>query len=192
VKELKSKYEHLMGGDGWSRLMVEMSRLRESDQTGEYRGYVDRDVALAKLKTDKMSIGTWDGTNLVSSQCSDGFHRLVIDVDMDARVDWTEWGKSVLTCHQPEKEVESFFGSRKIKVPAQHFAHLLDGQAWAVPSSHKNHFHVYSDAPYTWGEYFELLKQLRQEKIVDQRYYLYSIERGFTAVRKPWVRKLGR
>ena len=196
IKQLKQDYEHLMGGEGWSRIMVEMPKLREQDSSGEYRSFVDKIVARRKLRGDKLTVGTWDGSNLVSSQCTDGFHRLVLDVDMEARVEWTEWGKSVLITHKPDGKFKaySYFSGeeQEFTVPGADEVVLLDGTAWALPSSHKGHFHVYSNAPYTWGEYRELLNKLQKKKIIDQRYYWYSVERGFTAVRKPWVRKLGK
>jgi hypothetical protein len=58
-----------------------------------------------------------------------------------------------------------------------------------IPSSTPGHGHLYIDKPMTWAVYERLLDALAAAGIVEQGYVNVSKERGFTAVRVPWVRK---
>lgn len=200
VDILKQGYEHLMSGEspsgGWQRLNVDLPALRERDHAPEkgekYGGCQSQEEARVDLHNQNLSIGTWDGTNLVSSQCTDGMHRLCIDVDKKCDVLISDFADAILVADPGEYQRYDHYTKKTVTTrnPAQPVT--LKGNVFVVESSSVDHFHVYSDHGYTWGEYEKLLHELWDSEVLDAGYYYYSVERGFTAVRKPWVRKMGR
>lgn len=65
----------------------------------------------------------------------------------------------------------------------------LDLAAKLVPSSTPGHFHLFIDREMPWETYVELLEALVKAGLVEPGYVDASRERGYTAVRLPWVRK---
>jgi hypothetical protein len=65
----------------------------------------------------------------------------------------------------------------------------LDLPARLVPSSTPGHFHLYLDVQVPHSTYMTLLLALSAAGIIERGYCDASRERGYTAVRLPWVRK---
>jgi hypothetical protein len=65
----------------------------------------------------------------------------------------------------------------------------LDHAAQLIPSSTPGHFHLYIDHDIEWSLYAELLEVLAKVGLLEKGYVSASLERKFTAVRLPWVRK---
>jgi len=74
--------------------------------------------------------------------------------------------------------------------PMKHRVMLdIDVPAVLVPSSTPGHHHLYIDVYVTWDKYVVLLDALADCGVVERGYVSASKERGFTAVRLPWVRR---
>lgn len=58
-----------------------------------------------------------------------------------------------------------------------------------VPSSTEGHFHLMIDKEMSWDDYQRLLWVLADVGIIEENYASASDERGYTAVRLPWVQK---
>ena len=58
-----------------------------------------------------------------------------------------------------------------------------------VASTTEGHGHIYFDVPIPWVKYVKLLKAMADCGILEEGYVSASIERGYTAVRPPWVTK---
>lgn len=58
-----------------------------------------------------------------------------------------------------------------------------------VPSTTEGHGHLYMDLAMPWEDYVKLLDVLVEIGAVEYGYVSASKERGFTAVRVPWVKK---
>jgi hypothetical protein len=65
----------------------------------------------------------------------------------------------------------------------------IDMPVTVIPSSTPGHGHLYIDKLLTWGQYKRLLDVLAEVGIIEHGYLNASIERGFTAVRLPWIKK---
>lgn len=65
----------------------------------------------------------------------------------------------------------------------------LDLSAQLVPSSTPGHWHLYLDVEVAHWPYMQLLEALEHAGILEPGYSRASQERGYTAVRLPWVRK---
>jgi hypothetical protein len=65
----------------------------------------------------------------------------------------------------------------------------LDLPAKLIPSSTPGHYHLYIDHEIPEAHYFALLEALEQCGLIEPGYLGASLQRGFTAVRLPWVRK---
>ena len=65
----------------------------------------------------------------------------------------------------------------------------IDVPAMLVPSSTPGNHHLYIDVPMTWSQYKRLLNVMCEVGILEPGYVNASKERGFTAVRLPWIRK---
>jgi hypothetical protein len=65
----------------------------------------------------------------------------------------------------------------------------IDVPAQLVQSSTPGKHHLYIDAPMTWDTYVKLLDAMQAAGILEPGYVSASKERGFTAVRLPWVSK---
>lgn len=59
----------------------------------------------------------------------------------------------------------------------------------AVRESSPGKSHLFIDYPMTWSEYQELLRVMVSIGIVESGYLSASTERGYTAVRLPWIEK---
>ena len=66
----------------------------------------------------------------------------------------------------------------------------LDLPAQLIPSTTAGHFHLYVDKEIPWRTYKKLLKVLAQAGLIEQGYANVSLERGYTAARLPWIKKL--
>jgi len=65
----------------------------------------------------------------------------------------------------------------------------IDFPAAVIASSTPGHFHLYLDKEMPWGTYRELLRALEAAGLVEPGYVGASIERQYTSVRLPWIRK---
>lgn len=65
----------------------------------------------------------------------------------------------------------------------------LDVPARLVPSSTKGHSHLYIDVVNDWDTICYLLDALGMAGVLEPGYVRASKERGYTALRLPWVRK---
>ena len=65
----------------------------------------------------------------------------------------------------------------------------IDLPVMVLPSSTPGHHHLFIDAEITWDEYVELLELLARLNIIEHGYVFASKERGYTAVRLPWIKK---
>lgn len=65
----------------------------------------------------------------------------------------------------------------------------IDIPAALVDSTTPGRHHLYIDAQMSWETYVRLLDVMAEAGILEIGYVKASIERGFTAVRLPWVRK---
>ena len=66
----------------------------------------------------------------------------------------------------------------------------IDLPVKVVPSTTKgHHHHLYIDKAMTWEQYLKLLDVLADVGIIEEGYAGASEQRGFTAVRLPWVKK---
>jgi len=65
----------------------------------------------------------------------------------------------------------------------------VDLPAQLLPSSTPGHFHLYIDKPINWVDYVDLLRALERCGIVEPGYVSASIDRGFTSLRLPWIKK---
>lgn len=65
----------------------------------------------------------------------------------------------------------------------------IDMPVRVVDSSTPGHHHLYIDKEMSWKKYRQLLKALVKAGIVEEGYLGASVERGFTGVRLPWVKK---
>lgn len=77
----------------------------------------------------------------------------------------------------------------------EHHAPVLDidFECVLLTSSTGGHHHLYLngiDPPLTWLEYSKLLDALLEARIIGPGYHRHSINRGYTALRRPHVRKL--
>lgn len=65
----------------------------------------------------------------------------------------------------------------------------IDFPAQIIPSSTEGHFHLYIDHEIEWDKYLDLITLMADVGILQPGYVRASEQRGFTAVRLPWVRK---
>jgi hypothetical protein len=76
--------------------------------------------------------------------------------------------------------------------PTRHVLAIdIDHQSWLVKSTTPGHYHLYVEVPdgIPQGYYDSLLNALANAGVVEQGYARASIERGFSCVRLPWVKK---
>lgn len=67
----------------------------------------------------------------------------------------------------------------------------IDLPAKLLPSSTPGHFHLLIDQEVSWEAYLHLLDALVVAGLIEPGYANASRERGYTAIRLPWVRKAG-
>jgi hypothetical protein len=65
----------------------------------------------------------------------------------------------------------------------------LDMPAQLLPSGTKGHHHLLVDKEMSWEQYSRLLAVLAEVGLVEPGYTAASLQRGFSCVRLPWVRK---
>lgn len=65
----------------------------------------------------------------------------------------------------------------------------LDMACHLIPSTHEGHFHLVIEHPMSWDQYVKLLKALRDAGLLERWFVEKSIERGYTAIRRPGVLK---
>lgn len=74
------------------------------------------------------------------------------------------------------------------------FNHLvlldIDMGVELIPSTTPGHYHLAINKVLPWSQYRELLIALMVAGILEEGYVHSSIERGYTAVRLPWVKKI--
>lgn len=65
----------------------------------------------------------------------------------------------------------------------------IDFPAKLIESSTPGHYHLYLDKKLTWEQYERLINVLADVGIIEDGYRNASLDRGFTSVRLPWVKK---
>lgn len=65
----------------------------------------------------------------------------------------------------------------------------IDFGAQLIPSSTPGHFHLYLDKEVSWKSFQKVLKALSAAGLIEEGYAEASIQRGYSAVRLPWVEK---
>lgn len=65
----------------------------------------------------------------------------------------------------------------------------IDFPLHTVPSSTPGHFHLYLDKPMPWAKYKRLINALADAGIIEDGYASVSLDRKYTSVRLPWVKK---
>jgi len=91
-----------------------------------------------------------------------------------------EWDKTTL--------VTSKF--RELRFHGLHWPVLdIDMPCHLIPSTHEGHFHLVIEHPMPWLDYKRLLKALNEAGLIENYYVDKSIERGYTAIRRPGVLK---
>lgn len=95
--------------------------------------------------------------------------------DAEATISWT--GERVET------------GDWDVDAPVHRPMLDIDFPAALVPSSTPGHFHLYLDKPMPAKKYFDLLVALAEAGIIEEGFANASIERGYTSLRLPWVKK---
>lgn len=65
----------------------------------------------------------------------------------------------------------------------------IDFPVFAVESSTPGHGHLIIDKEMSSDDYFKLLKVMVEVGLVEEGFYDASFNRGYTAVRLPWVKK---
>lgn len=65
----------------------------------------------------------------------------------------------------------------------------IDFRAELIPSTTPGHFHLYLDKEMSWPKYRRLLNVLAEVGILERGYVNASIDREYTSVRLPWVKK---
>lgn len=65
----------------------------------------------------------------------------------------------------------------------------IDFPVTLIPSSTPGHFHLFLDREMSWDVYEKLLYALADAGILEEGYVSASIQRGYTAVRLPWIKK---
>jgi hypothetical protein len=67
----------------------------------------------------------------------------------------------------------------------------IDFPATLIPSSTPGHYHLYIDKEMSWEAYTGLLRAMFFAGLLQEGYVTTSIERGYSAVRLPWIKKDG-
>jgi hypothetical protein len=65
----------------------------------------------------------------------------------------------------------------------------IDLPAQLIESTTPGHFHLYIDKEIPHPEYMRLLVALGEAGIIEEGYMRASLDRGYTAVRLPWIKK---
>lgn len=65
----------------------------------------------------------------------------------------------------------------------------IDVPMFLVPSTTPGHYHLYIDVPMSWGKYRKLLVALGDAGILEKGFVKASIQRKFSNVRVPWLKK---
>lgn len=65
----------------------------------------------------------------------------------------------------------------------------IDFAAKLIPSTTEGHFHLFLDKEVQWQDYELLLKAFEVCGLIEPGYVAASIDRGYTAVRLPWIKK---
>jgi hypothetical protein len=91
----------------------------------------------------------------------------------------------------PEKDpVKANLVSSRIGESKYHSPVLdIDMPCQVLPSSSPGHHHLYIDHPMEWDTYRLLLQSMAQAGILEWGFVSSSVERGYSAVRTPWVKK---
>lgn len=81
----------------------------------------------------------------------------------------------------------------KFRDPRFHDLHWpvldLDMPCHLIPSTTEGHFHLVIEHPIPWNEYKKLLTALADAGIIEQGYMKVAKKHGYTAIRRPGVRK---
>lgn len=65
----------------------------------------------------------------------------------------------------------------------------IDVPAQLIPSSTPGHHHLYIDVAMREEVWADLVRALAKAEVIEDGYANASLERGFTAVRLPWIKK---
>ncbi len=65
----------------------------------------------------------------------------------------------------------------------------IDMSVKIFPSTTEGHFHLYIDKEMPWEDYCKLMDVMAEVGILEQGYVNASRQRGYSAVRLPWIKK---
>lgn len=94
---------------------------------------------------------------------------------------------NLLTSRVVQTDEFNLFGEERHKVVID-----IDHGAQLIPSSTSGHFHLIIDHEIGWSQYVALLEAMADCGLVERGYVYASKERGYTAVRLPWIKKEGK
>lgn len=147
---------------------------------------------------------------LVGSLCVSGRHAPALDIDYPAELEALavpSGDMNLLTLHRrialrPYARLLIALAETSLVQPGharmlinEAGAHVypfivaLETPASLVPSSKPDHHHLYLDTELPWDDYRHLLERLEEATIIQRNFYLASLERGQTMLRKPGVYK---
>lgn len=92
--------------------------------------------------------------------------------------------------HVNDIDDANLVSSELVGHPSQHIIALdLDVPTYLVPSSTKDHSHLYVNTLVAWPKYEALLLALGDAGVLEPGYVSISIERRATHLRLPWIKK---
>lgn len=146
------------------RLLVTVPR-EDLARKADYEEWADLDQLV--LRTG-MALGNEDeATAVISLEGRSLLHLPCLDLDVPA---WLDDG----VLHVRGRDADESTWER--------FVHAVD----LIPSGTPGHQHAYiNDHSLTWGEYAELLEELRDAGVLGKGWVALSLRRGFTLLRHP-------
>ena len=99
-------------------------------------------------------------------------------------------GEDVTDLYSVDELSEANLISSRVKDKDSHKIILdIDMPVKAIPSSTEGHFYLYIDKELTWTQYANLLWVLADVGIIEEGYFKAAINRKYTSVRLPWIKK---
>lgn len=135
-----------------------------------------------------------ESAHLVSSLCTDGKHRPCWDCDYELTTADLGSGRTLVTFRTKVdadawQHVQEFLASMDWAEPSPTATILFTVPVNVIESSTPGHFHLYIEAPLSWGAYRELLELCRAANIILGSVVPLSIDRGQTFLLKPGLSK---
>lgn len=138
------------------------------------------------------------------SEASDRLRGLLTRLETYKILSWSRSSKDMPTVNPQDRERAGLadadvVASRYIRASFNGKKHNhalvidVDHPTWLVKSSTPGHYHLYIDPPggIPDAAYWNLIDALHRAGIIEEGYRNASLERGFTCVRLPWIKKEG-